>query len=534
MSRSTTRTSSEFFYEKLAARIGAIDSLLCVGLDPNPAQLPARFADLGITFAEQLLAWNSSIIEETADYAAAFKPNIAFFEAQGPDGYDLLRATLDAIPPDIPVILDAKRGDIGNSSSAYARAIFDQLGVDAVTLNPYLGQDSLQPFLDHEDKGCFLLCRTSNAGSADFQELEISDWRTLDREANQPLYIRVARTVTGWANNIGLVVGATYPESLAAVRTVAPDAWILVPGVGAQGGAIEETLEAGLRGDGLGLLLNVSRGISLAEDPGMAARQYSEQLRPGRQRPVHAAHSVGATDDGRAEYAEAIGAETIQTEASSTSGAETVRPAQDDRDRQQHLDELAANLVQLGAIQFGEFTLASGITSPFYIDLRLLVGDPSVLASAAERYAMILDHLTVERIAGVPYAALPIGTAVSLRSGRPMIYPRKEVKDYGLQRGIEGVWNPGEHVVIIEDLVTSGGSTLRSVERLREAGLIVEDAIVLIDREQGGVENLAKHGVAVHSVMTLSYLLDSLERQGVVAPEQIATVREFVRESQIK
>jgi uridine monophosphate synthetase len=507
MSRPAAQLSSDSFYEKLTARIRAVDSLLCVGLDPNPAQLPARFADLGITFAEQLLAWNTRIIDETAAYAAAFKPNIAFFEAQGPDGYDLLRATLDAIPPEIPVILDAKRGDIGNSSSAYARAIFEKLGVDAVTLNPYLGQDSLQPFLDHEDKGCFLLCRTSNPGSADFQELEISDWRTLDREGNQPLYIRVARTVTRWAPNVGLVVGATYPESLASVRAVASDAWILVPGVGAQGGAIEATLAAGLRSDGLGLLLNVSRGISLADEPGPAARQYSEQLRPGRQGAVHTVHPVQA----------------VPSDDASNGGGEI----------RQSVDELASELVKLGAVQFGEFTLASGITSPFYIDLRLLVGDPGLLASVAERYAEILDSLDADRVAGVPYAALPIGTAVSLSSGRPMIYPRKEVKEYGLQRGIEGVWNPGERVVIVEDLVTSGGSTLRSVERLREAGLIVEDAIVLIDREQGGVQNLAKHGVAVHCVMTLSNMLDSLERQGVVSPEQIDTVCEFVRESQL-
>ncbi len=270
------------FHEKLTSRIEDVDSLLCVGLDPNPADLPSRFADASLPIASQLLNWNLAVIEACADYALAFKPNIAFYEALGIDGLAMLRRTLEAIPGGIPVILDAKRGDIGSTAAAYARACFEELRVDAVTLNAYLGRDSIDPFLAYPDKGLFVLCRTSNPGSSDFQELEISDWQTLDREANQPLYIHVARGAVSWSPNIGLVVGATFPESLASVRSVAPHAWFLVPGIGAQGGDVQATLNAGLRDDGLGLLVNVSRGISLADDPGDAARRYRDELNDAR------------------------------------------------------------------------------------------------------------------------------------------------------------------------------------------------------------------------------------------------------------
>ena len=484
------------FHEKLTSRIEDVDSLLCVGLDPNPADLPSRFADASLPIASQLLNWNLAVIEACADYALAFKPNIAFYEALGIDGLAMLRRTLEAIPGGIPVILDAKRGDIGSTAAAYARACFEELRVDAVTLNAYLGRDSIDPFLAYPNKGLFVLCRTSNPGSSDFQELEISDWQTLDREANQPLYIHVARGAVSWAPNIGLVVGATFPASLASVRSVAPHAWFLVPGIGAQGGDVQATLNAGLRDDGLGLLVNVSRGISLAYDPGDAARRYRDEL-----------------NDARRSYA------ATSSEAKPAPTAPAV------------VDDLSAKLVALGAVQFGEFTLASGIQSPIYIDLRLLVSEPQLLSAVADSYAGILDALPADRIAGVPYAALPIGTAVSLASGVPMIYPRKEVKNYGLQRGIEGAWTAGESVVIIEDLVTSGGSTRTTVDRLREAGLTVSHAIVLIDREQGGVDNLAAHGVQVHSVLKLSDIMGSLVRQGTITVDLADEVARFIRES---
>jgi uridine monophosphate synthetase len=224
------------------------------------------------------------IVEQTAEYACVFKPNIAFYEALGQPGWDALRETLAAIPEDMPVLLDAKRNDISSTAAAYARAVFDELGVDAVTINPYLGSDGVEPFLAYEDRGVFLLCKTSNPGAGDLQ-----DWS----QYGQPLYRRVAELAGEWAQGqeIGLVIGATYPEAMAEIRAAWPKTWFLVPGVGAQGGDLEAALQAGLRPDGRGLIVNSSRGIIYADDPRQAAqgnpRCHQPRPRPGeRVRPL--------------------------------------------------------------------------------------------------------------------------------------------------------------------------------------------------------------------------------------------------------
>jgi uridine monophosphate synthetase len=482
------------FFDKLEHASARNQSLLCIGLDPNPAQLPDRYrGDKDV--AAGILAWNQAVIETTYDLVCCYKPNIAFYEALGAIGMATLRATLALIPDDIPVILDAKRGDIGSTAAAYAHACFNDLGVDAVTLSPYLGRDSIDPFAANDDKGIFVLCHTSNPSAEEFQKLEISDWRSLDREPNQPLYIHVARTASRWAANVGLVVGATYPAAMESVRNAAPEAWFLVPGIGAQGGDLEATLAAGLRADGSGLIISASRSVCLAEDHRAAAATLREQIEAGRM-----------------EIARGQGASSLSSTAT--------------------VDDLILALYELSAVKFGEFTLASGLQSPFYIDLRLLVSRPRLLAQAAEAYAALLAPLTYDRVAGVPYAALPIGTAVALAAGAPLIYPRKESKAHGLGKDIEGAWQPGDRVVIIEDLITSGGSTIKSAERLRAAGLVVEDAIVLIDREQGGVENLAAAGIRAHSVFTLTDLLNALTTAGKLSAEKRTEVESFVRAAQ--
>lgn len=478
------------FFQKLTAAAQRNQSLLCVGLDPNPAQIPQRYRQSTQDEAAAMLAWNRAVIEQTADKVCAFKPNIAFYEALGSAGMHLLRQTLDVIPAQIPVILDVKRGDMGNTAVAYAKACFEVWGVDAVTLSPYLGRDSIDPFAAYPGKGLFVLCHTSNPSAQNFQTLDILD----SISTPQPLYHAVARQATSWSPNVGLVVGATYPQALAEVRTLAPDVWFLVPGIGAQGGDLAATLHAGLRRDGLGLIISASRSISQADDPAAAAESLRSQI-------------------ASAQSAVASGQRPIHTTQSPTHHS------------------LPADLADLNAIQFGDFTLASGIQSPFYIDLRLLVSAPRVLAQAARAYGEILATLECERIAGVPYAALPIGTALSLVSGTPLIYPRKEVKAYGLGKDIEGAWQPGDRVVMIEDLITSGGSIVQSAERLRAAGLVVEHAIVLIDREQGGVEKLAATGITAHSVFKLTTLLEQLVHAGKLSGEKQQEVLAFVRGS---
>ena len=454
------------FLDKLNALLDAGRAPLCIGLDPNPARKPERYTDL--------LDWNQAIIEATVDVAACYKPNIAFYEALGRAGYDLLEQTLAAIPSEIPIILDAKRGDIGSTAEAYARACFEVWEADAVTLSPYLGGDSIRPFTAYTDRYVFALCHTSNPSAGEVQWA--SQW-------GLPLYQRIAAQSANWGNgNVGLVVGATYVEALAAVRAQAPDAWLLAPGVGAQGGDAAAALAAGARADGRGVLVSVSRGVALADDPRQAARDYARLLQS------------------------AVPPSTT-----------TILPA--------NLHQLALRLHEMGCIRFGQFTLASGLTSPVYIDLRLLAGDPATLARIAQVYAAQMAGVDAERLAGVPYAALPIATAVSLETGIPLIYPRKEAKKHGLGRNIEGGFHLGDRVVVIEDLVTTAGSLINTIETLRAAGLKISDAVVLIDREQGGRENLAAAGVTLHAAFTFSQLLDELHGAGRITSAQYDIVR---------
>jgi len=243
------------FCERLDQARIATNSLVCVGLDPDLDQLPADLRD----DPQPLFAFNRRIIDATLESAAAYKPQIAFYSALGREselvasiGYIRARA------PAALVILDAKRSDVGNTAKAYAREAFERYGADAVTVNPYMGEDSVLPFLARPDRGAILLCRTSNPGARDFQDLLID---------GQPLYRRVAeRAAARWNEhrNLMLVVGATYPEDMAALRRAHPALWFLVPGIGVQGGDLDSTLAAGLNAAGTGLLINSSRGIIYA------------------------------------------------------------------------------------------------------------------------------------------------------------------------------------------------------------------------------------------------------------------------------
>jgi orotidine-5'-phosphate decarboxylase len=261
------------FLERLAAASSRSASLLCIGLDPDVARLPSPLR--GTT--DPVYTFCAALIDATCDLVCAFKPNIAFFEALGAPGLTTLCRVIAAVPPDIPVILDAKRGDIDSTAAAYARAVFDELGAHAVTLNPYLGGDSLKPFLDYTDRGCFILCKTSNPGSADVQDLRLADGR--------PLYLEVARRARDAWNahgNVGLVVGATHSSVMAEVRALCPDLPLLVPGVGAQGGDLTAAVQAAVDARGERAIINVSRGVLYASsgaDFAEAARQEATRLR---------------------------------------------------------------------------------------------------------------------------------------------------------------------------------------------------------------------------------------------------------------
>ena len=240
-------------------------SFLCVGLDPDPARLPTHFAG-------DVLAFNRSIIDATRQCAVAYKPNAAFYEALGLDGMRVLRQTIDYIGRDHFVIADAKRGDIGNTSRYYAKFAFDTLGADAITVAPYMGRDSVEPFLDHPGKWAIVLALTSNVGGDDFQH-------ALQDGSDEPLYERVMRRVMTWgtADQLMFVCGATRAEKFTDLRRIAPDHFFLVPGVGAQGGDLQAVCRHGMNRQ-CGLLVSSSRGILYADDPAAAARKLQQEM----------------------------------------------------------------------------------------------------------------------------------------------------------------------------------------------------------------------------------------------------------------
>jgi uridine monophosphate synthetase len=461
------------FFERLEARCWAIDSLLCVGLDPHPADLPERSAAAARDFCYRL-------INATASVAAAYKPNSAFFEVYGAEGMQALKDVIARADKEIPVLLDAKRGDIGSTSEAYAEAAFRTLGADALTVSPYLGKDAIEPFMSDSAHGIFLLCKTSNPGAGDLQDLVAG---------GETIYAHVARLAQQWNSrgNVGIVVGATYPQELTELRSLVPDLWFLVPGAGTQGGDLQAALDAGLRGDGMGALVPISRGISRANNPAQAAQQLRDEINIAR--------------------------------ANKTKRPKVPFPNM----------QLADDLLGLGCVQFGEFTLKSGKISPIYLDLRRLVGDPAALARAAAAYIKIMQNLQFERVAGLPYAALPIATAISLQAGWPLIYPRKEAKEYGTKAAIEGPYKTGETAIVIDDLITTGGSKLEGIEKLEAVGLKVRDVVVLIDRRSPGESPFGQRKINLHSVFQLTDLLAYWQQSGAITPIQSQQVSNFLQ-----
>ncbi len=466
------------FFSQLELRATTINSLLCVGLDPNPKDFTDAVAIRDFCFR---------LIDQTHEVACAFKPNSGFFEAWGAAGYDALKEVIAHVPADIPVVLDAKRGDIDSTAQSYARSAFEVLGASAITLNPYLGSDAIQPFLKDAAKGVFLLCKTSNPAAGDLQNLQVD---------GHYLYEVVAERTQEWGSpqQIGLVVGATDVEALRRVRTAAPDAWFLVPGIGAQGGDLDAAIAAGLRLDGLGMLISASRSIAIASDP----RAEATRLRDG----INLARQNG---------------KPAPVVARSSSDIEIVARA----------------LAESGCVKFGSFTLKSGKQSPFYLDLRRLVSYPKHLNAVGAALANLLVNLPFDHIAAIPYAALPIGVAASLQSNRSLIYPRREAKAYGTGVNIEGVFQAGDTVLLLDDLATTGETKIEAIDRLKSADLVVKDIVVVIDREQGAAAMLGQLGYNFHALVKLSELLPIWEKQGFLSAEHHAEIQRYLADDHV-
>lgn len=468
------------FISRLEARARALGSgsLLCVGLDPHPELLTRKDASGALDACK-------SIVDQTHDLALAFKPNSAFFEALGSMGFEALRALIAhirTVDPSVPVILDAKRGDIASTAEAYARAAFEYLDADAITLSPYLGIDSISPFLKYPGRGGFVLCATSNPSAAEFQGL-MSEGESIAEQ--------VARAVSRWDQQgeaLGLVVGATGPATAARIRAAAPDAWFLLPGVGTQGGDLESALEASLRPDGLGVLVNASRALFKAPDPRAEALKLRDSI--------------------------AAAAQTIK-------GRRAVHNPD--------LHALAKALYDSGCVRFGKFTLKSGAESPIYLDLRRLSSSPAAMRVVVQQLTGLVSRLSFDHLAPIPYAALPMGAILAFQMGRSLIYPRREAKDYGTKTAVEGVFKEGDTALMIDDLATTGGSKFEAAEKLTAAGLRVREIVVVIDREGGARESLESAGYRLHALTTLSALLPPLEKMGAISPSQRVEIEAFLR-----
>lgn len=261
------------FTDRVKNAIELKQSFVCVGLDTDIKLIPESITG---SDEERIYIFNKSLVEATSKYASAYKLNSAFYEASGEDGYRALKRTIQIIPDDVITILDAKRADIGNSSAMYARAAFDILKADSLTVNPYMGFDSVEPFMQKEDRGAFILCLTSNPGSGDLQKLILHD--------NRLLFMETARKIVEWntRKNLGMVAGATHPRELAQIREMAPDIPLLLPGIGAQKGDLEQTVRNAIGKQRAPAFINSSRGIiyaSSGEDFALEAGKKCEELR---------------------------------------------------------------------------------------------------------------------------------------------------------------------------------------------------------------------------------------------------------------
>ncbi len=472
------------FFDKLNTAIALHQTLLVAALDPNPEMMPKFQGSQSDSeqFLENSRAWLLGIIAATSNHVCAYKPTLGFYTALGGQGWELLREVLAAVPDHLPIILDAKHGDL-NTSSMFAQTIFQEWQVDAVTITPYAGQDTAVPFLLYSDKAVFVLCHTSNPAAVPLQEYNHND---------KPFYLRVVEEVETWGTQeqLCLEVGSHLRDVFAKVRSVAPERIILARSIWAEETSLNEIIAAGLNKNGEGLLIPIPQDLLAQENLTQKVASLQKKVNEIRQ--------------------------TVIQEASS---CELWMP--DVCLLNQHpYQDLVLQLYDLGCILFGDYVQASGATFSYYVDLRKIISKPQIFQQVLNAYADILKNLNFDRIAGIPYGSLPTATGLSLRLNYPMIFPRKEAKAHGTRRLIEGNFQPGETIVVVDDILISGKSAIEGANKLKSGGLIIEDIVVFIDHEGGVKDRLKAQGYRAHSVLSISDITSTLYEAGKINEEQ--------------
>ena len=479
------------FFVQLTDAIAEHQSLLVTGLDPNPEMLQSWAARRGLagrSFMSQARHWVKAVIEATAEHVCAYKPSLGFYQALGPVGLELLLEVRDLVPRDLPLIIDAKHGDL-NSASALAHYLFRELGADGVTLSPFAGQDIAAPFLLYPEKGVLITCHSSNPAARILQHAPSDD---------DPHFLRIVRETQLWATpeQLLLEVGTSDPQVLARVRQAAPERFLLLRSLWSEEEKLLAMLDAGLAPSGDGLLLPLPQSLLVDDSVAAGADALRQRINGAREKLLERRLASGKH--------ESCAVWLPKPEAANA-------PADP-------LAELIVDLFDIGCLLFGEFVQASGAVFSYYIDLRQIISDPNLFHRVLHAYAEQLEGLEFDRIAGIPYGSLPTATGLSLQLHKPLIYPRKEVKAHGARRLIEGDFEPGDRVVVVDDILITGGSVLDGIAKLESSGLVVRDVVVFIDhggeQDRKAKERLWDGGYRCHAVLDIARITRVLHRAG--------------------
>jgi uridine monophosphate synthetase len=524
------------FFVQLTDAMAKRQSLLVTGLDPNPEMLQSwatRHGMGGRSFLSQARHWIKAVIEETAPHVCAYKPSLGFYQSLGPVGLELLLEVRDLVPRELPLIVDTKHGDL-NSSSAMAQYLFKEFGADAVTLSPLAGQDIAAPFLLYPGKAVVMTCHSSNQAARLFQHYPSED---------TPLYLQIVRETQLWGTpeQVLLEVGTSDPRILARVRSEAPERFLILRSLWSEEDNLEAMLEAGLSDAADGLLLPLPQHLLVEDELSSKAEALKQEISRTRERWLeNHAHTAQAQEHGAScdlwlpipsqsrEQPDKPQSDKAQSDKARTGESSPDGMLRDAVNLDEALSSLIIDLFDIGCLLFGDYVQASGAVFNYYIDLRQIISDPNLFHRVLHAYTGQLEGLMFDRIAGIPYGSLPTATGLSLQLHKPLIYPRKEVKAHGARRLIEGDFKEGDQVVVVDDILITGGSVLEGIRKLESSGLVVRDVVVFIDHggdhDRHAKERLSEHGYRCHAVLSIDQITKVLHQAGRLDDAQAATL----------